>query len=165
MNQQNGMQQILSKVTSKYRNQLRLALFISLFIFLIGILFSIISKQNIILISGAILSSLLFFIHAFQAPDIDGIGKSNSVIDSYLRIVFFLKLNYLALSISSMGIMFALLKPAETNVMSLVGGFTILVSLLFQIFIIQKPNGYLIKRELLLINIVFAIIVFLLMFY
>lgn len=161
MNQQSGLQPIVAKFVNQYQKQLQISLRIALLLFGIGIILGYSIAFNYLAIIGGILSALLFFIFAFRTLPIDREGESESVLDSYGMIGFLNRLNYIALSISSMAVLFTILQIKGGEEMRIVGGLTILIISFFHLFLKQKPNGYIIKTELILTNLIFLITILL----
>jgi len=144
---------------------LQIGLRIALLLFGIGIILGYTIAFNYLAIIGGVLSALLFFIFAFRTLPIDREGESQSVLDSYGMISFFNRLNYIALSISSIAVLFNLLQIKGGEEMREMGGMTILIISFFYLFLKQKPNGYLVKTELILTNLIFLLLIGFLLFF
>lgn len=157
MSQKSGLQPILEKLVNNYYKPLLIYLRIALLLYGIGLILAYSIAFNYLAVIGALSSALLFIIFAFRVLPNDSVGKTESVLDSYAVISFLNKLNYVALSISTIGILFLLTQAKVHYIMSQVGGYTILIISIFYVFIKQKPNGYLIKTELIIINLIFLL--------
>lgn len=156
MKPQSGLQPILTKFVNTYQKPLQFALRIALLLFAIGIILELTIGFYYLIFISATACALLFFIHAFRViPDDE---QSSSVMDSFGLINFSNKLNYLALAISSMGILFSVSNTVGRDQMLIVGGITIFILSIYYILIKQKPNGSLIKTELIFTNLIFLLI-------
>ncbi len=157
MSQKSGLQPVLEKLVNQYHKPLQISLRIALLLYIIGLVLALNIGFNYLAVIGALASALLFFVFAFRVIPIDREGESESVWDSFGMLSFLNKLNYVALAISTIGILFLLTQAEMHFIMSQVGGYTILIISIFYVFIKQKPNGYLIKTELIIINLIFLL--------
>lgn len=146
----------LTKLATRYAPQIQILIRISLLLFAVGIILSLEIDFDILLIMSGYLIAILFFISAFDT-EITIVEEDQENLPSIGLIIFFKKLNYLSLAISSVAIVLLLVQAEKNNAMAVVGALTLVVATLFQVFILIKSNGKLVKTELFLTSFLFII--------
>lgn len=106
MGNQDTPMHVLSKIVDKHIKKIELLEKIALGLFGIGILIFYTNAIVYIMAFGGILLSMSYFLMAFRSYKFEDSKESESVLQSHGMILFLSKLNYMALSIGVMGLMF-----------------------------------------------------------
>jgi hypothetical protein len=108
---------------------------VSILVFLLGFIFHIlkINGTDFILIIGAVLTAIVFFLQAFKIVEFENFESFN-VLGSPVFTNFIFKLNFISLSVSMMAMLGFVIDFPKGNVMLTVGGFTLIVILILTLF-------------------------------
>lgn len=148
---------VLSKIVDKHIDKLELLEKIALGIFGIGILIFYTNAIVYVMAFGGIILSMNYFLLAFRTYKFEDSHESESMLQSQGMILFLSKLNYLAFSIGSNGLFFALAGIAGSKTMILVSFFTLVISTGFLIGSKSWQENHVLGKGLLIRNLLFLL--------
>lgn len=157
MGNQDTPMHVLSKIVDKHIKKIELLEKIALGLFGIGILIFYTNAIVYIMAFGGILLSMSYFLMAFRSYKFEDSKESESVLQSHGMILFISKLNYLAFSIGSTGLLFALASIAGSENMVLISLTTLVTSTGFLIASKSWKNNHVLGKGLLIRNIIFLL--------
>ncbi|NPD45373.1 MULTISPECIES: hypothetical protein [unclassified Lentimicrobium] len=148
---------VLSKIVDKQIEKIELLEKIALGIFGLGILIFYTNAIVYVMAFGGILLSMSYFLLAFRTYKFEDSQESESILQSQGMILFLSKLNYLAFSIGSVGLLFAIASIAGSEKMVSISIITLVTSTGFLIASKSWQENHVLGKGLLIRNMLFLI--------
>lgn len=157
MGQQSGFQPVIAKLVNNHMNKIIWAERIGIALIFIGavLLYGLQLKNTLVV--GGLLLAVTYFLMAFKRIDIRNVDELDSM--KSLGILFFVyKLAFISLSISIIGILFAILGKDGFMMQCLVGGSSLVLILIYQLINRYKLLDKIFVLRILLVLMVMIIV-------